>query len=198
MKSLRKLLGPVTAALLAIPVMFTGASDTNAATARKHTKGPHDAFNADEKFAFNFFLSNGYRPVAAAGIVGNLSQESNRFAPAVVSGQVWGDSGRSRYVAQWNGQRLHNFEKFANGDHSLKRQLKFILEEGRDGSPYEDAGAVAALRHLKTVKSIAAAADIFRDHYERPSAKDRVKRRDQAKRIARQYIDAAVKKGKQK
>lgn len=193
MNLVRKLVGPVVAAILSVPVALSGVAPAIAATVKKHVKGSGEHYNASERIAFQFFLAQGYKPAAAAGIVGNLSHESNRFDPRVVSGKIRGDHGRSAHVAQWNGQRLANLHRFA-GTHTptLLQQLQFIIAEGKSGGAFADSGAVTALHQLRTIKSVQAASDIFRDHFERPSAKDRTKRRAHAKRIAQQFVHAAT------
>lgn len=193
MNPFHKLVGPVMAAVLSVPVALSGTLPAVAATLKRHIKGSDDAYNAGERIAFQFFLDHGYKPAAAAGIVGNLSHESKRFSPDVISGRVRGDSGRSAHVAQWNGQRLVNLRKFAGTQRpSLTQQLSFILEEMDPHSTYSDTGAVEAAKRLRGIKSVATASDTFREHYERPSARDKIARRVASKRIAQQFVHTSI------
>ncbi len=54
------------------------------------------ALSTDEHTAYTFFVGKGLTPVQAAGIVGNLIQESNVEAGAVQPG------GPGRGIAQWS------------------------------------------------------------------------------------------------
>lgn len=199
MNPFHKLVGPIMAAVLSVPVALSGVAPAIAATVKRHVKGSGEYYNAAERIAFQFFLSHGYKPAAAAGIVGNLSHESKRFAPDVVSGKTRGDHGRSAHIAQWNGLRLDRLYRFAGTAHpTLTQQLEFIIAEGTDGGGYEDPGAVTAMAQLRSVKSVQAAADIFREHYERPSARDKGQRRAHAKRIAQQFATQLAATAKRK
>ena len=55
------------------------------------------ALSSSEKTAYNFFVSKGLRNYQAAGIVGNLMQESN-----VISTSVQYGGGPGRGIAQWS------------------------------------------------------------------------------------------------
>lgn len=59
--------------------------------------------------AYAYYISIGYTPVQAAGIVGNLMQESGQN----LSVDVVGDSGTAFGVAQWRGDRLTALRSFA-------------------------------------------------------------------------------------
>ena len=82
--------------------------------------------NAD--YAYSWLLNKGYSPQAAAGLVGNLVQESNVRPDGVV-----GDNGTAFGVAQWRGDRLANLQRFAQGNgqdwRTLDAQLGFLDHE---------------------------------------------------------------------
>jgi hypothetical protein len=143
--------------------------------------------SAGESYAYNYYLKKGLNPAAAAGIVGNLAQES-AFRDDVLTGKRMGDNGASGFAAQWQGSRLTNLKAYAaaRGEDtpSLNTQLDFVLEEGNSQSPYKDDGAVKAMQLLSTVGDVGQASDIFRTHFERPSAPDSARRRAHAMRIA--------------
>jgi hypothetical protein len=84
------------------------------------------------KQAFDFFTSKGYTPAAAAGLVGNITQESS-FAPDVLSGQRMGDKGTSGYLGQWHADRLTNYLNFAKAQgkapSDFQTQLDFYAHE---------------------------------------------------------------------
>jgi hypothetical protein len=60
-----------------------------------------------------FFLAKGYSPHQAAGIIGNLQQESS-FAEDVIAGARSGDKGTAFGIGQWREGRQANFRAFAN------------------------------------------------------------------------------------
>lgn len=72
------------------------------------------------KLARDFYVQLGYSPVQAAGIVGNLMQESG---PGLDTGAV-GDKGTAFGIAQWRGSRQKNLKAFA-------------AEQGKDASDFE-------------------------------------------------------------
>lgn len=87
--------------------------------------------------AMRFFVDNGYKPVQAAGIVGNLEAESN-FSTTVVS-QFAGEY--SQGIAQWNPAfgRLQKLKAYAAQQRSDWRnfdiQLQFVVQELRGNVP---------------------------------------------------------------
>lgn len=103
-------------------------------------------------YALQYFTQQGWTPEQAAGIVGNLMQESG-LNPTVRPG----DQGRSQGIAQWNGQRLDALQQFAqqqNSDpRSLDTQLGFIQNE-LGGS---ESKAGNALRNAQTINDATSA-----------------------------------------
>lgn len=102
--------------------------------------------------AMGFFMKKGYSQVQAAGIVGNLIQESN-LRP---SGAV-GDNGTAFGVAQWRGERLNRLKRFASANgrswEDFETQLAFIDLELNDS----ERTAGGKLRAAKTVEEATAA-----------------------------------------
>ena len=130
--------------------------------------------NTNPEKAYNFFLSKeggSFTPAQAAGIVGNLMQESGKnINPTIVSG--FKDEG-SFGIAQWNpskaaGFRLQELKRFCKDSNlnyrTLYAQLKFIIYElGK--YPYLGLGK------LGKAQTPEEAALIFSRKYERPSGK---------------------------
>lgn len=84
--------------------------------------------NAEEQEAYDFFISKGYSPAAAYGLVANLRQESQ------LDPNAKGDKGTSFGIAQWHDpNRQKNFEKFAGksiqDSTDRREQLEFIAWE---------------------------------------------------------------------
>lgn len=115
---------------------------------------------SNSQAAFNYLLDKGYSPAAAAGIVGNLVQESG-VNPTVRPG----DNGTAHGIAQWRGDRYTGLQDYARkrdasvGDLSL--QLDYLDQELKNkyGSTYKNVMAA------KTPGDAAAA---FALGYERP------------------------------
>ena len=109
--------------------------------------------------AMSFFMSRGYTKVQAAGIVGNLVQESN-----VRSDGPSGDSGTAFGLAQWRGERFTRLKRFANARgqdwQDFDTQLAFIDTELQTQE-------VTAYRNLKAAETVDEATAAFIG-YERP------------------------------
>ncbi len=105
-----------------------------------------------------FFESKGLSPAQAAGIVGNLQQESS-LNPKSMSGSSYG-------LAQWEGSRLAGLRQFAGQvgsgrqGNSTATQLEYLWHELTTG----ERGTLSALRHAKTPRE---AARIFEKGFER-------------------------------
>jgi Phage tail lysozyme len=114
----------------------------------------------NQQQAYQYLISQGYPPVAAAGIVGNLVQESG-VNPTVNPG----DSGTAHGIAQWRGDRwsgLQNYAKQNNGSaNDLNTQLGYLDYELRNryGDTYQK---------LMSARSPGDAAGAFALGYERP------------------------------
>lgn len=118
--------------------------------------------------AFNFFVStNLFTPEQSAGICGNLIQESN-MNPTIESGFA-GEG--SVGIAQWNpgqaaGNRLGQLKDFSNSRNldwgSLETQLQFIVYE-------LETVSYLGMAQLQSARSIAEAATVFSNKYERPA-----------------------------
>jgi hypothetical protein len=119
--------------------------------------------NANDKIAFDFFRSKGLSAVQAAGIVGNLDQESS------MSPTVWQyGGGPGRGIAQWSAggrwdSSYHDNVAWYAAEHgasiySLDLQLDFIWYELTEiGYGYSE---------LKAATTVAAAEAAFQDRYE--------------------------------
>ncbi len=122
-----------------------------------------DALDANELPAFQFFIGKGLTNFQAAGIVGNLVQESNVIPTAVQSG------GPGRGIAQWstggrwdhdaNDNAVAYASKMKESVWSLNLQLEFIWYELSNFSGY-------GLARLKATTNVAAATVAFQDDFE--------------------------------
>lgn len=117
---------------------------------------------------FNFFVQKGLSPAAAAGILGNIQEESHFNPAAEQSPGAWQDmstaSGRAIGLVQWDGGRRPNMIRYAQSKNvspkGLAVQLDYIwLELTGD---YKDS----TLAPLKTAATPDDAAFIFHKNYE--------------------------------
>jgi hypothetical protein len=114
--------------------------------------------------AMNYFMSQGLSKEQAAGIVGNLMQEST----AAIDPMAKNASGH-RGIAQWDANRWGQFEKWASKKgldvNTREAQLQWIMEEMRTGS-----GGLGIERFKKT-KTATEAGGLFLSDFERSGEK---------------------------
>lgn len=118
-------------------------------------------------YAFQFFVSRGWTPEQAAGIVGNLAIESyNVKTKTHLDPTVRGDGGAAFGIAQWHGQRQKNLMQWAAAnkvDYKTRwAQLAFVDHELK--TTEKRAGDL-----LRTAKTVPEATALVTKHYERPS-----------------------------
>lgn len=136
----------------------------------------------NEEQAFTYLTSRGFAPHQAAGILGNLAQESG-FNPRAV-----GDGGAAVGLAQWRGPRraaLMDFATKSNRDpNAMETQLDFLVDE-LQGSERR------ALDSLVSAKTPEEAAIAFSRDYERPGKPNNERRVGLAQRFMNSVIPAA-------
>jgi peptidoglycan hydrolase-like protein with peptidoglycan-binding domain/lysophospholipase L1-like esterase len=128
------------------------------------------------KEAVQFFISKGWSPAQAAGIVGNLQAESG----ANLKTNAIGDGGKAYGIAQWHPDRQANFRRAYGKDireAGFKEQLAFVQWELEN----TERNAAAKLRQTKTPEQ---AAWSFDEYYERSSGAHRQKRINNALALA--------------
>lgn len=111
------------------------------------------------KYIQKKLISMGFTASAAAGVVGNLVQESGLRTDAI------GDSGTSGGLAQWHNERLDALKRFAAARGKewtdLDTQIEFLAEEMR--TSYADTYAKMQSAELPEI-----AGQIMTDEYEIP------------------------------
>lgn len=118
--------------------------------------------------AMSFFISKGWSPAQAAGVVGNLQAESG----ANMKTDAIGDGGKAYGIAQWHPDRQANFKREYGKDirqAGFKEQLEFVQWELEN----TERSAASKLRQTKTPEQ---AAWVFDEYYERSSGAHRQKR----------------------
>jgi len=118
-------------------------------------------------YANNFFIDKGYTPVQAAGIVGNLIQESNLNPTVTNSIGAFG-------IAQWFKDRKINFKTWAEQNqlnpYDMDTQLSYVDHE-------LSTSHAAVAKQLAGANSIEEATMIVRKKYEIPGEKEANDRR---------------------
>jgi len=156
------------AALLSLPALLTMAACSGAPLENTgDTSGSEDgeqALTSNEKTAYQFFIGKGLTHAQAAGVVGNLIQESSVLPNAVQYG-----GGPGRGIAQWSvGGRwnndYHDNVVWYAGTHggspwSLQTQLDFIWYELQTFSRY-------GLARLRAAGNLTDAVVAFQDDFE--------------------------------
>ena len=118
-----------------------GATETAAATGGGEGCGSKTDSEANKKQIWAWLTGKGLTKVAAAGIMGNMMQESG-FLPGADNGKTMGfadSSGRGcRGVVQWCGGRNDGLDEFAKEKGKpwdcLELQLEYMWHEMEDGS----------------------------------------------------------------
>lgn len=140
------------------------------------------AFSYDGKIsdrpahAFQRFVSAGLPDHVAAGLVGNLMQESGPdINPAAV-----GDNGNAYGAGQWNGPRRHAYLGFASqrgvDPSDFDTQIDFLLHEGQTSE--KDAWG-----RIMAAKTAEEAAILGSNHFWRPGAPHNENRAAYARRV---------------
>ncbi len=151
------------AAALAFPMLLAACGGESSSESPDSEESQIVSENGNDKIAFEFFVGKGLSRVQAAGIVGNLDQESG-MSPTI--SQYGGGPGRG--IAQWSaGGRwdtsYHDNVTWYASAHGLNRyslttQLDFIW--------YELTTFGYGFSKLKAATSVSAATDVFMDDYE--------------------------------
>jgi polyhydroxyalkanoate synthesis regulator phasin len=138
-------------------------------------------------FAIKHFVEKGgMTPEQAAGVVGNLIQES-QLNPLVKPNHL-GTFG----IAQWLGERKVNFFNWAGEN----KRNKWDLETQLDYILHEMAGPEKkAMKMLQGSKDVTSAVKNIRDYYERPGKSDIQKEKSKRFDYAQTIYDLAQKQG---
>lgn len=138
--------------------------------------------------ALKFFKSMGWTKEQAAGIVGNLQEESGKNLDT----KAVGDGRKAKGIAQWHPDRQAKFQEIMGKqvmDATLEEQLKFVDWELKNS--HKVAGD-----KLKNAKSAAQAAAIVDNDYEKSSGKARAQRMANANALAKLESEQADKEAK--
>jgi hypothetical protein len=122
-----------------------------------------------EQQAMQYYIDRGYTPEQAAGIVGNLTNESG-LNPSIVNPNDAGPGRDSEGIAQWNRERLTNLQGFAadrgTSYQDFETQLAFVDHEMRGTGNFGGGSERAAYNRLVATNDPTNAAVAF-SKYER-------------------------------
>ena len=159
----------------------TTRAATNVPAAKAAAKATYAGGDA-ARYALDFYQQKGLPKHVAAGIVGNLIQESGNFRPDVITDEITGDQGTSHGIAQWHVGKGHDrwtpflqwAEATGRNPKDLNTQLEYVFHEA------QQRGDLQKTMQAKTPEE---AANIFAKNYERPAIVDKNRARN-AKRLA--------------
>ncbi len=136
-------------------------------------------------YVFGRLLALGYEPHVAAGLVGNLMQESG---PTLMTRAV-GDGGNSIGMGQWNGPRRRALIAFAarrgTDPADLDTQIAFLDWELKNTE-------AAAFARISQARTAAEAAEIASAEFWRPGIPHLARRAGYARQVFDQYGQGAV------
>jgi hypothetical protein len=172
-------------AAAAIAMAMFGAGCVAEVPQDEETASGTDALTTNEHTAYTFFVGKGLKHYQAAGIVGNLIQESS-----VNPGAVQFGGGPGRGIAQWSvGGRWDadhddNAHWFASNHKenmwSLSSQLQFVWYELETFPGY-------GLHELKSSSNVTQATIAFQDRFEGCGQCDQSKRISYAEQVLKAY-----------
>lgn len=163
-------------------IMAAGESDSNEKTSKgSSTKTEKVGKNNEQQegesnamYAMRYLIGNGFNKEQAAGIVGNLMQESGG---GTFDLGLNATDGTAQGIAQWQGSRLENLRNFQrdrfNGEDTLDSQLAFLVYEMQDSEK-------GAYNQIKGTNNARDAAYVTDKYYERSAGTERGKRMDYA------------------
>lgn len=128
---------------------------------RNNKNSQNTSINEKAKYLMDRAIAElGITPEQAAGLAGNIMQESG-FNPKAV-----GDGGKAHGIAQWHPSRRKNIDMLNT---SFEDQVTYLIEELKGAE-------IGALRRLRLTGDSAQAASIIDQYYERSNGKSRKSR----------------------
>lgn len=145
-----------------------------------------DKIRQREKQAYDFYISRGYTPAQASGIVGNLVWESKMNTTAVGDKNL---EDKAYGIAQWRGPREKQFKKLYGKSipqASFEEQLEFVDWELKNSH-------TKAYKLLSSADTPEKAGQVISDYYEIPQKKwhENSGRRQAVSSVYKSYADAS-------
>lgn len=163
-------------------IMAVGESDSEGKTSKGSSSKVEKATKNNQQqdgesnamYAMRYLIGNGFTKEQAAGIVGNLMQESGG---GTFDLGLNATDGTAQGIAQWQGSRLTDLRDFQrdrfNGEDTLDSQLAFLIYEMQD----KEKGAYNQIKGTNNARDAAYVTDKY---YERSKGTERGKRMDYA------------------
>lgn len=163
-------------------IMAVGESDSEGKTSKGSSSKVEKATKNNQQqdgesnamYAMRYLIGNGFTKEQAAGIVGNLMQESGG---GTFDLGLNATDGTAQGIAQWQGSRLTDLRNFQrdrfNGEDTLDSQLAFLVYEMQD----KEKGAYNQIKGTNNARDAAYVTDKY---YERSKGTERGKRMDYA------------------
>ena len=133
--------------------------------------------NNEEKI-WNFLLDEGFSPAAAAGLMGNMQQESNFKTDA--------DNGTHHGIVQWGGERRAALDAYAKSKgkdiDDLQSQLEFMIKEMRSMT----FGSHPYRKFIKLTDPVLVS-KLFEETFERSGGQQMTQRMKYAEEIYKKY-----------
>lgn len=171
----------------------TGKRAAPQTSTAQSTAGPLKGSGNRQK-AWNFFKENGFSDAAAAGILGNLMQESGvNVNPSLA--QYGGGPGRG--IAQWTigSDRWHQLNAHAKKKGrswtDLEVQLEFMMIEMQNGNAYWKRSSVSSMESYKQSTDVKQAVYDFERSYERAGKPNYANRIKYANQCMKEYGGSA-------
>lgn len=141
--------------------------------------GGTSGLSGAEGKVYDFLMSKGMSAIGAAGVMGNIAQESG-FNTGAISYDGAGSIG----LCQWTGGRRTNLQNYAKSkgmsETDLQAQMEFLWKELTEGYP-------SLIKRMNNATSPSAAAVDFCDTFERPSVPNYPNRKAKAEQYYKAY-----------
>lgn len=134
-----------------------------------------DNIQGRKKQAMEYFINKGLNPIHAAGIVGNLLQESNLDPDAI------NPSSKAYGIAQWLGNRKTKLQQKYGKSPTFEQQLDYLWEE-------LNSSEKSALNHLLATKSYSEAINSIMNRFERPSPREKAESIERRLKFAKELL----------
>lgn len=141
--------------------------------------GGTSGLSGTEGEVYDFLMSKGMSAIGAAGVMGNIAQESG-FNTGAISYDGAGSIG----LCQWTGGRRTNLQNYAKSkgmnETDLQAQMEFLWKELTEGYS-------SLVQRMNNATSPSAAAVDFCDTFERPSVPNYPNRKSKAEQYYQAY-----------
>lgn len=143
--------------------------------------------------AYNFFVQQGLKNFQAAGVLGNLRQESGVNPKSNQSGgpgrgiAQWSEGGRWEALKKWVADPSHFPDNKSRDPESLDGQLAFLWHEMKDVSPWNQT-----LPDVKAAQTVEQATQAFEEDFEKAGQPNMPNRIKYAREVLNKFSDSSA------